>query len=79
MATARIKAPDTIGTRAVKGHGRCHNTAPARATKPALVCTAHSGGPDVELDLRERRMFGNPNIPFLMMFDKSNITFPAKL
>jgi hypothetical protein len=79
MATANIKAPDTTGTRAAKGQGRCNSTNPERAAEEALVRPVHSGGTDVGSDLRGQSMFGNLNMPFRFMFNKSNIVFPAEL
>src|ERR1700735_604032 len=38
-ATARIRAPDTIGTSAARGHGRFQNAAPARFFLETTLCS----------------------------------------
>ena len=71
IATVRIRAPDTIGTRAVSGHGRCHNVR-TRASKTAPISTACFMRLDDRPRSRKRDVFGNPNVRLRTLFVMSN-------
>jgi hypothetical protein len=76
IATAKIRAPDTTGTRAAKGHRRRHPGKSKRASTPSSAWPARAaeGSERPEADFQNPGMFGNLNMLFrtiLALFHKA--------